>query len=376
MISLHRAILCDNNIVNESISFQWPWAFLLLVLIPLWVFGYANYQRDYWRRAFDFSVISTVSHLKRQPSGWRRLWTPGLQLLVFLLMVVSLARPTIQAMVPTHSVDMMVVLDISLSMMAEDIRPNRLKAATDDGIRFVQSLPPDARVGLELFAGSPVLVSPPTEDHRKIIAYLKTLTTQDLQLRTEIGTAILSALQTLKLDRLSEEPTKEPTHKSGAGEALTEHPTKPEQVIVLLSDGDSREGYPWDQAAQKAKDQHVAIYTVGIGGAEPTSIVYQGQVLPVSFNESILHQIATIAQGAFFRVFTEKDLSRVYREIAARTLHLTLRPQELSVYGVLAALLCWVLSWLPVFRWFVPKDLPQMPAYSSGEMPGLALAKK
>src|SRR5262249_26480407 len=156
--------------------------------------------------------------------------------------ILASARPTVIERIPTYSVDMMLVLDISLSMMAEDIHPSRIEAAKAAAEDFIRSLPDQINIGLEFFAGSPYVVSPPTEDHEKILGLLDSLKKEDLQVRTEIGSALEAALKILQPQSRSN-----PSHKNAM----------PHRVIVLMSDGDSREGYPWDVAAVHAREQNV-----------------------------------------------------------------------------------------------------------------------
>jgi Ca-activated chloride channel family protein len=248
------------------------------------------------------------------------------------------------AKVPINTVDMMIVLDISLSMMAEDIHPDRISAAKEAAIRFVDSLPRDARVGLEVFAGDNYVLSPPTSHHDEIVAYLRALRRDDLKPRTEIGGALHTALQIL------EQGTTTDTHPMGsAPPPATNHKPeaqppapgakKPDRVIILLSDGDSHEGYPWDQAARDALQAHVMVHTIGIGSPEGSIINYRGMELPVTFNEATLRQIAAIAGGSYFRVFSEADFRRVYDQIHARTIHYEERDVDLAFLAAGASLL-------------------------------------
>lgn len=301
--------------------FQWPWAFWGLLLLPLLTILYLRIQRTRWRQAFQFSQTSLLAALDQQLSPWKRLLLPVSTLLLLLLLILALARPTIVTKVPTRSVQMMLVLDISLSMMAEDIKPNRIQAAKDAGIRFVESLPRDVSVGLTLFAGNTYVVTPPLRDHHQVANLLKSLKVEDLQPRTEIGSAIEASLKTLT--PRTEAPKKSP----------------PQRVIILLSDGDSREGYPWNLAAQEAKKQRVSIYTVGVGSPGDTSIVYQGQVLPVTFSETTLKEIARLAGGEYFRVFSERDFQQVYTAVRDRSIDYEERPEDLGYLLSLGALL-------------------------------------
>lgn len=317
----------------SEFHFVWPAALLLLLLIPLGWFFYAGYRRQRLeRQALQFSYAAMAAQLKQQTAAWKRLLFPVSVSMLAACMIFSLARPTIIAKVPVSSVDMMLVLDISLSMMAEDIRPSRIDAARDAAVRFVESMPPDARIGLEVFAGDNYVLSPPTSRHDEVIAYLKALRKEDLKIRTEIGSALHTALRILSGEsRLNNQKPQAP-----------DNGRKPDQVIILLSDGDSHEGYPWDQAARDAVKDHVTIHTVGIGSVGGSIIQYHGMELPVSFDETTLRQIAEIGGGSYFRVFTEEDFRKVYDQLQARTVHYEEQSVDLSF--VLAGLALLILA--------------------------------
>lgn len=334
--------------------FAWPLALLLLLLIPLGWLIYAKRTRTRIRQtALHFSYASVAAQLAKQPPAWKRLLTPIAISLLAASLIIAFARPTVVARVPVNSVDMMIVFDISLSMLAEDIRPDRLAAAREAAVHFVESLPRDVRIGLEVFAGDNYVLSPPTRKHGEVEAYLRALRREDLKPRTEIGSALHTALQILtkKTDsaaidtmKQADGNQKDPTAAGNLTAPDTQSSTqqqpgadkKPDQVIILLSDGDSHEGYPWDRAAHDARAANVAIHSVGIGSPEGSTIIYQGLELPVNFDETTLRQIAEITGGSYFRVFTEADFKKVYEQIHERTVHY--EEQTLDLAFVMAGL--------------------------------------
>ncbi len=313
----------------SAFYFAWPWLLLLLLLIPVgWAFYLRRLRQRLQATALHFSYAAVAAGLGQQPKAWKRLLPPVSVSILTACLIVGLARPMIVAKVPVNTLDMMLVLDISLSMMADDIHPNRLSAAREAAVNFVDSLPADVRIGLEVFAGDNYVLSPPTRHHGEITAYLKALRKEDLKPRTEIGSALHTAQKILTqtsepaaMDRLKDKP---------AQPAPAPSSRKPDQVIILLSDGDSHEGYPWDQAARDALQAHIIINTVGIGSPEGGSIVYQGIELPVNFDETTLRRIAEISNGAYFRVFNEQDFRKVYEQIRERTLHYEERTVDLA----------------------------------------------
>lgn len=323
----------------NSFYFAWPWALLLLLLIP---FAWALYLRTLKTRlrqtALKFSQAAVLEQLRHQPPVWKRLLAPLVMTTVCVCLIISLARPMVVTKVPVNSVDMMLVLDISLSMMADDIAPERIEGAKEAAIQFVQSLPRDSRIGLEVFAGDNYVLSPPTNHHDEIEAYLRALRKEDLKPRTEIGSALVTALRTLK--QSEEKPVSPDTKNADKSQPSIPSPKEetpmekqgklPSRVIILMSDGDSHEGYPWDQAARDALKDNVIVDTIGIGSRQGGSITYRGMELPVNFDETTLRRIAEIANGDYFRVYQQADFSRVYQQIHNRTIHYEEREVDLG----------------------------------------------
>lgn len=310
-----------------ALEWQNPSAFWFLLLVPLWLWWYRNQQALFWETAFRHTPLAVMEHLKHSPKGLKRLlfplWVIGLQ----VLFVLALARPVMTGSIPTLQVNLMLVMDISLSMLADDIEPDRLEAAKDAAIRFVNSLPDDVRVGLELFAGNNYVIERPTRDHEAVTAYIDTLSERHLQMRTEIGGALKTAVEVLSLDAgVSDE------EQVGSGE-------KPKQVIVLMSDGDSQEGYPWSAAVAMAREENITVYTIGVGSTGEASIVYQGRRVPVSFNENILRQIATVSGGRFFRVANADEFQKVYEQVKQQAVVMERHREEVTWLPALLALL-------------------------------------
>lgn len=327
--------------------FVWPWALSLLAFVPVWWLFYADYHRRRLRRtALHFSYAAVAAQIERMPVGWRRwkrLAAPVGVSLLLIGLTLGLARPTVTARVPVQSADVMLVLDISLSMMADDIRPSRLEAAKQAATDFIRKLPDTMRVGLEVFAGDSYVLAPPTRRHDEIIADLNALRTDDLRPRTEIGSALHAALLILNRAGEGNRTPVSKTHPSDTSpkppstNGQSSHQARTERAIVLLSDGDSHEGYPWDRAAEDARREGVIIHSIGIGSAEGDTITYQGLELPVLFDERTLRRIAAITDGQYFRIFKETDFQSAYEKIRAKTVHYEEQDQEL---GFVAAAFC------------------------------------
>jgi Ca-activated chloride channel family protein len=186
----------------------------------------------------------------------------------------------------------MVVMDVSGSMAADDLQPDRMAAARQAARAFVQALPEGARVGMVSFSTRARLDAAPTSDHSAVLRAIDRLT-------PEGGTAIGDGLD-LALDQLAK-----------AGTSGQPAPG----LVVLLSDGQSSAGISPDTAAERAASQQVKVYTVGIGqrGAIP---VVQGQ--PVRLDESTLRQIASTTGATYFYAEESGKLQQIYADLGAR----------------------------------------------------------
>jgi Ca-activated chloride channel family protein len=326
----------------ESFHFVWPQALLLMLFLPVWWYHYAqSIRRQIEQQALVFSYTALVAQLTKvtqQGKSWKRLLYPCTLCFIFLSLIVALARPMVNIPVSVQSADVILVLDISLSMMANDIKPTRLEAAKRAAANFISDLPENIRVGLTVFAGDVYVLSPPTRKHAELIADLDALRQDDLKPRTEIGSALHAALQILAKEKSKAQrataQSKSSHSKLQKEESPISNPTESntnrDQAIVLLSDGDSHEGYPWDRAAMDAEKAHVRIDAIGIGSAQGGVIHYQGMELPVSFDERTLRQIAQIAHGQYFRAYQASDFQAAYSQIQAHTVHTENMDVELS----------------------------------------------
>jgi Ca-activated chloride channel homolog len=284
-----------------ALSFASPAALWLILLLPLLAACYLKLQRQKWQDAARFSYAALVEHLQLRPQPWKRLFAPCVLLALAFIMIVGAARPVAVTSIPQRVLDMMLVIDVSASMSAEDLKPSRIEAARDAAIKFVESLPKHVRVGLQLFAGGTRLMNQPTAEHQKVIASLRTLSQESLEQYTEIGGAIEATLPLLKVKK------EEAADKSGE---------TPRRVIVLMGDGDQSGGPSWETASARAKAENVVVHTVAIGTTEEVTMRWHGIVKHErSYSEETLQGIASISGGKFYRVFGQGDFKEAYGNI-------------------------------------------------------------
>jgi Ca-activated chloride channel family protein len=309
--------------------FAHPLVLAALVIVPLLIAW--RVRRRHREPALRFSELRTLERGSRSP--WVHLaWLPfALRLIALALLVIALARPQRGATgeeIRAEGVDIVLVIDVSTSMLAEDFRPNnRLHVAKEVVSDFIQRRDND-RLGMVVFARHALTKTPLTLDHDILLTHLEDVEIGSVPDGTAIGNAIASAVNRL---RDSDAKTK---------------------ILILLTDGENTAGEVDPvTASQIAKTMDVKVYTVGVGrgGLVPYpfrdplyGVVYQNVEIPI--DEETLAEIARITGGRFFRARDAESLKAVYEEIDA--LERTeieqvqyVRYSELAPYFMTAALL-------------------------------------
>lgn len=284
-------------------EFLWPTALPLVVLGPAFLAFYLWQQRRRRRYFLTYSNLAVIKALSRSPAAWRRYLPPALYSLAFATLALAVARPQWLVSVPVKQVTVVLVIDVSRSMEATDIAPNRLAAAKAAAKNLVESLPPDARVGVVSFSETASVLVPPTTDRELVNQAIDNLRTMSA---TAIGDGIMAALSVL--------PGADGQGRVSNGQARGQSPVA---TIVLLSDGANNRGiHPIDAAAQ-AQQRNVRIYTIGVGSREGGILFYGNQFLRVFLDERTLQQIAEITGGEYFFAPTAKDLSAIYQNLGS-----------------------------------------------------------
>ncbi|MEO0042640.1 MAG: hypothetical protein RL329_2088 [Bacteroidota bacterium] len=277
-----------------------PEFFGLLLLLPAAAWWYRHAHPHHYATV----TFSNLAAFGRE-SSWRgqlRGSLPILRGLAFAAIVVALARPQSflkNENIHAEGIDIMLTLDLSSSMLAEDFAPNRLEAAKKVASDFVAKRPYD-RIGLVVFAGEAFTQCPLTTDHAVLREFLAKLDCGFLQDGTAIGMGLATAVNRLK----------ESEAKS--------------RIAILMSDGENTAGYfKPDVATALAKEKKVKVYTIGIGSqGEALSPVgrrsdgtYIMGLVPVSIDEALLQNIATTTGGNYYRAKNMTELARIYTEI-------------------------------------------------------------
>ena len=278
------------------LSFLAPSRLWLLLLIPALVGLYLwLVQRKKTRNPqVDRTMFDLVIPRDRT---WLRHVAVGLSILSLLTLTVAFAKPKDQVSVPRERATVVVTIDVSLSMEAEDVEPTRLVAAKAAAVDFVSSLPPKFNVALVTFAGSATTVVPPTLDRGSVTAAIEALVPAP---STAIGEGIYTSLAALA--------------------QVPPDPDNPRAVvparIVLLSDGKTQVGRRSDEAAEAARAQSVPIYTIAYGTANGY-IEIGSRREPVPVDREEMERIARISGGEAYTATSARELEDVYDDIGS-----------------------------------------------------------
>ena len=279
--------------------------FLLLLTIP-YIIWYVMFRK----KTEPTIRMSDTAAFAKAPRSWRVMLMPVqpiLRLLAFSLLVLAMARPQTHHSSETRSVegiDIMLVVDVSTSMLAKDLEPNRILAARKVASEFISDRPDD-NIGLTIFGGEAFTQCPMTLDHRALLSMLNNIDTQFILKdyvqngSTAIGMGLASALARLKDSKAKS------------------------RIVILLTDGTNNVGdiTPM-KAAEIAKNLGIRVYTVGVGtngtALTPAALV-NGEIqylrLPVEIDTETLQQIASMTDGKFYRATNNEDLRQIYNEI-------------------------------------------------------------
>lgn len=267
----------------------------LLLVVAALIAAYVVMQlrrKDY---AVRFTNLALLDSIAPKRPGWRRHLPATAFLLAMVALVTAFARPARPVKVPRERATVVMAIDVSLSMEATDVEPNRLEAAQEAAKEFVDLVPRRLNLGLVAFSGVAQVLVSPTTDH----ALLKR-SIDNLQLgpRTAVGEAIFASLGSIA--SVPSEPGQAPA------------PGR----IVLMSDGETTVGRPNELAARAALDAEVQISTIAFG-TDDGYVTVEGRNLPVPVNRDALSQIADITGGRAFEAATGRELRRVYADIGS-----------------------------------------------------------
>lgn len=316
------------------LSFIWPWMLSGLIFVPVLVLLYLWLVQRRNRLASSFGGINTANVSTGRPAGLRlhfpaALFFSGLTILIF-----SLARPQAVISLPRVEGTVILLFDVSGSMAAEDMEPNRLEAAKSVAREFIQTQPSTVRIGIVSFSNSGFSMQAPTHDQEAIYAAIERLTPQS---STALGQGILASLNAIAVNA-GEDPigiNSQPAFDQPGNGLQMELPEGDfsNSVIILLSDGENHEASDPLLAAVSALERNVRIYSIGVGSIHGTSLEVDGFIVHTQLDEGTLRQVSDITGGAYYHAADEADLKAIYTNI---TPQLVIKPEAMEVTSIFA----------------------------------------
>jgi len=346
-------------------TFTWPGLLWLLALIPVVVVLYIVAQRRRKKYALRFASLSLVKEALGKGPGIRRHIPPILFIVALAVLAFGLSRPN--AIVPLLSDQGVIILaiDSSGSMRADDVKPSRMEAAKAAARAFVEKQPAGARIGIVTFAATASIVQGPTDNHEELIAAIDRLV---MQRGTAIGSGIIMSINAI-LEDFGDSPI--PFQFGGGGQfnggfggggsfggggfggpsgnlefappggqtgtVLPSAPSGGKQynsaIIVLLSDGQSNTGPQPLDILDQASGRKVRIYTVGLGDPNGVVLNYFNRSARVSLDEETLKAIAEKTYGSYQRASSETDLRTIYENLSTE---LVIKPEKIELTALFA----------------------------------------
>lgn len=350
-----------------AMQFLWPEVLWAQLVIPLLVVAYIWGLRKRKLSAVGFPSLNLIRPALNRQSLWRRHLPPLLLGFAVSAGLFSLARPVAKVTLPTDHMTLVLALDVSRSMLAEDVSPNRMQAAQEAVRGFVKDLPPNVRVGVVTFAGSTQLVQSPTFERQNL---LDAISAFELQRGTATGSGLLMALATLRPDAGIDlekmifgrnfgtpwEPGPDDDKPLETAEESKRRLPVPvgsykAGAIILLTDGRRTSGpHPLD-AARLAADFGVKVHTVAFGTPDGFIPGYEGYSFFVKVDEETLKAVSKITDGKFYRAQNADELRLVYSELSSQV-SFESQSTEVSVLAAGTTLLLSLFSMFFSLLWF------------------------
>ena len=353
--------------------FLWPEFLWLLGLVPILIAAYVLILRRKRKAALRYASLAMVRDAMGTGLRLRRHIPPLLFLVALIVMIVAVARPAAVIQLPSQHETIILSLDVSGSMRAKDVEPDRMTAAQNAAKTFVNEQPRSTRVGIVAFAGTASLVQPPTQSKEDLHAAIDRL---QLQRATAIGSGILVALKAIfpdvDFDLRGSNPrasmngpiarplpgTQMPRQGQGqdkGGSAAAQKPVPPgsykSAAIILLTDGQATTGPDPIEAARMAAERGIRVFTVGIGTPAGEILVGEGWSMRVRLDEDTLKQIANLTGAEYFYAGTALDLKKVYQSLNSKFV-LEKKETEITALFAAAAAFTLLISALLSLLWF------------------------
>jgi len=333
-------------------TFLWPNSLWFLFALPLLALGYIASLRRRQKRALRYASLRVVDEALKKGSSIRAHLPPALLLVAIAAMLFATARPAAIVSLPSMHGTVILAMDISGSMRAQDIRPSRIEAAQAAAREFVRGQPADVRIGVVAFAATATLVQAPTQDREQILAAIDRFRPQ---YGTAVGNGILASLSAIFEGKHIDigpvegslpngnDPGATPLGAAPQTDNSTPAPVAPgsyrSAVIVLLTDGQTNTGPSPIEAARKSADLGVRIFTVGLGTTDGQVLRFGGWAMRAQLDEATLKTISDLTQGRYFKADSADKLRSIYHLLGNQFSMETQKTEITALFAALAALL-------------------------------------
>ncbi len=333
--------------MKQPLSFMWPEFLWLLLVVPLLVLVYIWLLQRRKKLTLRYASLAIVKEAMGARMHWRRHVPPALFLVAVTATLLAASRPLAVVTLPSDHATVMLAMDVSLSMRATDVKPNRLVAAQEAAKVFLQELPRGVRVGIVTFAGTAQVVQPATLNREDLVAAIDRF---QMQRGTAIGSGIVVALSELFPDdgldvgELTYGSGKRGTSIDDAAKGAKKPkkefvPVAPgsyeSAAIVMLTDGRRTTGIDTLEAAKMAADRGVRVYSIGLGKVDGEVAGFEGWGMYMKLDESTLKAVAQTTQAEYFIASDAASLKKVYEKLSTR---LQVDKKETEIAALLALL--------------------------------------
>ncbi|MEQ1683840.1 MAG: VWA domain-containing protein [Burkholderiaceae bacterium] len=337
-------------------TFLWPEMLWLMIVVPLLVLLYVWLLRRRKKTAIRFANLTLVKEAMGKSAAWRRHLPPALLLMALSALLFAVSRPTAIISLPSQQETIILAIDVSGSMRATDVLPDRFTAAKDAAKAFLTDLPRSVRIGVVQFAGTAAVVQAPTLSRDDVAAAIDRF---QLQRGTATGSGIVLSLATIfpeagiDLSQITGQRNMPPGPNDKAPVEFT--PVQPgsygSAAIIMLTDGQRTTGPDPMEAAKMAADRGVRVYTVGVGTKDGETIGFEGWSMRVRLDEDTLKNVANLTRAEYYYAGTAADLKKVYQALSTRLVVEKKETEVSALFAALGALLVMLAAGLSVW-WF------------------------
>lgn len=312
-------------------NFIWPEALALFLFVPLYVLLYVYFERKKQKDIIPFGNVEVLLEAisKTKKIDLLKYLPVILKTLLFSSMIFALARPISTIYLPMRDTKVMLLIDISISMEATDIEPDRITAAREAAKQFIRDLPKGIQTGVAFFSGNVKVLLNPTLDKSKALNILNKLNLKALEPGTAIGDAILAGIDSITFDDNPNEKFK----------------AKNNRILVLITDGEANIGTDPLFSAAQAKVNNITIQAIGIGN--PLGTIIRGGIL-TRLDEFTLQEITHLTGGHYFNARNLNEIKKIYKKIKKT---IKLMPQETEITFIPLTISFVILVILQLLKW-------------------------